>query len=106
MQAILVPVIHPGILRNHGTRRTRIAAQYAREQVSPDLWTRPEFVRINYVITATWAPAFAVLVLAELTLLYLSEVPPRVGILATIAALVSAVKFTSWYPEHRKPKRQ
>jgi hypothetical protein len=41
-------------------------------------------------------------VIAELILLYWPEVPPRVGILATIAALVGAVKFTSWYPEQRK----
>jgi hypothetical protein len=66
------------------------------------MWTSPEFVRTNYVITAVWALAFTVLVLAELTLLYLPDVPPRVGILATIAALVGAVKFTSWYPERRK----
>jgi hypothetical protein len=45
------------------------------------------FVRTNYVITA---------VFAELTLLYLPDEPPRVGILAKIAALVGAVKFTSW----------
>jgi hypothetical protein len=76
--------------------------QYAREQVAPELWTSPEFVRTNYVITAVWALAFTVLVLAELTLLYLPDVPPRVGILATIAALVGAVKFTSWYPARRK----
>jgi hypothetical protein len=72
--------------------------QYAREQVAPEFWESPEFIRTNYVITAVWALAFAVLVIAELTLLYLPDVPPRVGILATIAALVGAIKFTSWYP--------
>jgi hypothetical protein len=74
--------------------------QYAREQVAPEFWESSEFIRTNYVITAVWALAFAVLVIA--TLLYLPDVPPRVGILATIAALVGAIKFTSWYPERRK----
>jgi hypothetical protein len=76
--------------------------QYAREQVAPEFWESSEFIRTNYVITAVWALAFAVLVIAELTLLYLPDVPPRVGILATIAALVGAIKFTSWNPERRK----
>jgi hypothetical protein len=76
--------------------------QYAREQVAPEFWESPEFIRTNYVITAVWALAFVFLVIAELTLLYLPDVPPRVGILATIAALVGAIKFTSWYPERRK----
>jgi hypothetical protein len=76
--------------------------QYAREQVAPELWTTPEFVRTNYVITGVWALAFVILVVAELILLYLPDVPPRLGIWATIAALIGAVKFTSWYPERRK----
>jgi len=76
--------------------------QYAREQVAPELWMSPEFIRTNYVITAVWALAFVVMVIADLILLYLPDVPPRVGIWATIAALLGAIKFTSWYPERRK----
>ena len=74
--------------------------QYAREQVPPDLWDSPAFLHTNYVITAVWALAFAVMVLAELALLYLPAMPPRVGIVAEILALVGAFKFTGWYPEH------
>jgi len=75
--------------------------QYAREQVAPELWASPEFIRTNYVITAVWALAFAVLVIADLILLYRPDLSPRIGILLTIAALVGAVKFTSWYPERK-----
>jgi signal transduction histidine kinase len=74
--------------------------QYARERVSPEYWASPQFLRTNYIITAAWALAFVVIVLAELALLYVPGVPPRVGIVAIILALVGAVKFTSWYPEH------
>ena len=74
--------------------------QYAREQVKPEFWGSPQFRRTNYVITSVWALAFAVMVGAELTLLYAPGLPPRAGIIVIILALVGAVKFTGWYPEH------
>lgn len=73
--------------------------QYARGQVAPEFWDRPEFIRTNYVITGAWALAFAVMVLAELALLYVPGLPPRAGVAAIVLALVGAVKFTGWYPE-------
>jgi hypothetical protein len=79
--------------------RRPFTLQYAREQVSPEYWNRPEFFRTNSIITVVWALAFVVLVLADLVLLYEPDVPPRVGIVATILALIAAVKFTGWYPE-------
>lgn len=74
--------------------RRPFTLQYARERVAPELWGEPEFVRTNYVITAVWALAFAVMVVAELVLLYVPDVPPRAGIVAIVLALVGAVKFT------------
>ncbi len=81
--------------------RKPFTLQYAREQVAKELWDRPEFIRINYVITAVWAGAFAVMVLADLLLLYVPEVPAGVGLFLTVAAIVAAVKFTSWYPKRK-----
>jgi hypothetical protein len=75
--------------------------QYAREQVSPEFWNTREFYRANVVISSAWALAFAVMVVAELILLYLPDAPRRVGVIAIVVALVAAVKFTSWYPESR-----
>lgn len=74
--------------------------QYAREQVAPELWSSPEFARTNYVITAMWALAFCVIVAAESALLYIPGVPRRAGVIAIVLALVGAVKFSGWYPEH------
>lgn len=74
--------------------RRPFTLQYARERVAPELWGEPEFVRTNYVITAVWALAFAVMVVAELVLLYVPDIPPRAGIVAIVLALVGAVKFT------------
>ena len=76
--------------------------QYARDQVAPEFWDRPEFIRTNYVITGAWALAFAIMVLAELALLYVPGMPPRAGIAAVVLALVGAVKFTGWYPEREE----
>jgi hypothetical protein len=76
--------------------------QYARDQVAPEFWDRPEFIRTNYVITGAWALAFAVMVGAELALLYVPGLPQRAGVLVIILALVGAVKFTGWYPERQK----
>jgi predicted transporter len=73
--------------------------QYAREKVAPEFWDNPKFLRTNYVITAIWALAFAVMVLAEAALLYIPGTPPRAVIAAIALALVGAVKFTGWYPE-------
>jgi hypothetical protein len=72
--------------------------QYARDAVDPALWTSPRFHKTNLVITGVWALAFAVLVAADLILIYRPDIPQHVGVWATIAALVGAFKFTKWYP--------
>src|ERR1700744_156143 len=64
--------------------------QYAREQVAPEFWSSPEFIRTNYIITAVWALAFFVMVMAELTLLYIPDLPHSIGVTAIILALVGA----------------
>ncbi|HEY0778211.1 MAG TPA: hypothetical protein VGD56_09620 [Gemmatirosa sp.] len=79
--------------------RRPFTSQYARERVARGLWASPEFVRTNYVISAVWALAFFVLVGADLLLVYAPGLSPRVGILATVAALGAAVKVTGRYPE-------
>jgi hypothetical protein len=80
--------------------RRPFTLQYAREQTPREQWNRPEFIRANYAITSVWALAFAVIVAADLVLLTLPEVPMRVGIIVTIVALVGAIRFATWYPDH------
>ncbi len=78
--------------------RKPFTLQYARERVSQEHSGGPMFVRTNSVITAVWALAFALLVVADLVMLYATEVPHKVGVFMTIAALAGAFKFTEWYP--------
>jgi len=79
--------------------RQPFTLQYAREQVDQSVWGTAAFLRTNYVISAAWAVAFAIMIAADLVLIYMPELPPRFGIIATIVAIVGAVKFTQWYPE-------
>jgi hypothetical protein len=76
--------------------------QYARESVSQDMWTHPQFLRTNRVITLVWLAAFAALVVADLVLLYLPDVPHKFSVLLTVGALYGAFKFTMVYPERAK----
>jgi hypothetical protein len=73
--------------------------QYVRDQVAKEHWERPEFVRTNYVITAAWAAAFGILVLADIVMLYVPDISLRFGVILSILALVAAYKFTVWHPE-------
>jgi hypothetical protein len=77
--------------------------QYAREQVPQALWDTPQFIRSNYVIAGVWSAAFLILVLADLIMLHRTDLPPNIGILATVLALVGAFKFTQWYPGKDTP---
>jgi len=76
--------------------------QYAREQVAPEFWESAEFLRTNNIISGVWALAFATMVVAELAILFVPQVPRRLGIMVIVLALAGAVKFTAWYPESVK----
>ncbi|SFU96601.1 hypothetical protein SAMN02799631_03467 [Methylobacterium sp. 174MFSha1.1] len=69
--------------------------QYARETTPPEVWSTPEFGRVNRAVTLAWAAAFAVLVLADAAMVFVPEIPRRLDILATVLALVGAYKFTA-----------
>jgi hypothetical protein len=82
--------------------RKPFTLQYAREQVSPEIWSLPGFIQTNYVITAVWALAFAIMVVAEAAILYVPSVPAKVGTIVTILAIYGAFRFTEIYPQRRK----
>ena len=80
--------------------------QYAKEQTPPEVWEQPGFRLVNNVITAAWAVAFALMVLADVAMIYVPSLPLWVGIAVTIAAIVGAIRFTQWYPDHMRAKYQ
>ncbi|HEX4355022.1 MAG TPA: hypothetical protein VHZ95_18955 [Polyangiales bacterium] len=81
--------------------RRPFTIQYAREQVPAEYWNSPQFLSINYMITAAWTAAFGVMVLAEAALLALPAMPPAFGFGAIIAAMAGAAVFTRVYPRRR-----
>ncbi|MFC0403361.1 hypothetical protein [Paraburkholderia rhizosphaerae] len=85
--------------------RQPFTLQYAREAVDREHWESPQFVRVNHVISTVWAVVFGVLVLADIVMAYVPALPHSTGVIATIAALYAAVKFTSWYPEQAAAER-
>jgi hypothetical protein len=78
--------------------RQPFTLQYARERVSPEARASAMFLRVNYVISAVWALALAIGVLADLTMEYAPSVPRWLDIAIIVAALVGALRFTEWYP--------
>jgi hypothetical protein len=79
--------------------RRPFTLQFAREEVPREYWTNPQFVATNYKISAVWAGAFAVLVLADVVMAFFPAIPLWVGIVVTVLALAGAIWFTRWYPQ-------
>jgi len=79
--------------------RRPFTLQYALERVAPEHWGNASFIRANYVITGVWALAFGVLVATDFAVAYVPSLPPSVGVIATVVALVAAMKFPGWYRE-------
>ncbi|WP_405597433.1 hypothetical protein OG741_13525 [Streptomyces sp. NBC_01410] len=80
--------------------RVPFTMQYGRERVGPEYWKSPEFLHINYVITGAWGTAFLVAALAggfgDLVL----HNPDNLWTtwIIQIAAMVTAMSFSEWYP--------
>lgn len=86
--------------------RQPFSLQYARERVERSQWEHPDFLRINYVISAAWAIAFAVLVLADLVMATMPALPHAGAVVATVLALFAAAWFSDWYPQRQRLSRR
>jgi hypothetical protein len=78
--------------------------QYAREVVDAETMKTPGFMRANYIITWAWTGAFVLMLLANLSMIYMPSLPFWVGLGIGVAARNSAVYFTKWYPAYRRAK--
>jgi intracellular septation protein A len=79
--------------------RRPFTLQFAREEVPKEYWANPQFIATNYRISAAWALAFLVLVLADIVMAFYPAIPLWIGIAVTILALAGAIWFTRWYPQ-------
>lgn len=81
--------------------RVPFTMQYARERVGPEYWKSPEFLQANQVITGIWGAAFLVAAIAggfgDLVLHNPNNI--WTAWIIQIAAIVTALSFTEWYPQ-------
>ncbi len=78
--------------------RRPFTLQYAREQAPASVQSSPTFIKTNYILTAVWALAMAIVVITDLTMHFLPDLPLRLEIVVMLAALGGAFWFTKWYP--------
>jgi hypothetical protein len=72
--------------------------QYSREQVSPETWRTPAFLRANYRLTGAWVVALAVMTVADTAAILTSAISPSTAEAVGLAALAGALIFTLRYP--------
>ena len=87
--------------------RKPFTLEYAREEVDPELWEQPIFIRTNYVITGAWALAFATSAIAgAIGDAVLDDAGNFwTGWIIQIGAIIFAVAFTEWYPDYGPNKQ-
>ncbi len=78
--------------------------QYALEVVDAETTKLPGFMRVNYIITGAWTAAFLLMVIANVAMIYVPDLPLWAGLVIAVAARNSAALFTKWYPKHRMAK--
>ena len=78
--------------------------QYALEMVDAETAKLPGFTKASYVITGAWSVAVLLMMIANILMIYVPDLPLWSGLAIAFAARNSAVYFTKWYPEYRKIK--
>ncbi len=84
--------------------RRPFTLQYAIESVPAEVAAIPGFLRANYIITAAWTAAAALMMLANMAALYVPGLPIWLSLAIAFAARNSAIYFTKWYPQYRRTK--
>jgi hypothetical protein len=80
--------------------------QYAREAVPAETASIPGFLRVNYVITAAWTVAMLLMMIGNIVLIYIPDLPFWTGLAIAFGARNSAMYFTRWYPAYRVLKSE
>ena len=84
--------------------RRPFTLQYALEVVDAETTRVPGFMRANYIITWAWTGAALLMMIGNIAMIYVPNLPLWSGLLIAFAARNSAVYFTKWYPQYRKAK--
>ncbi|CAN5353282.1 hypothetical protein BH11PSE4_BH11PSE4_21220 [soil metagenome] len=84
--------------------RLPFTLQYAREAVDAEVMKLPGFVTANYILTMVWIACFAMMLAADMLMIYAPSLPLWVGVAIAFAARNGAMYFTRWYPQYRRAK--
>ena len=79
---------------------------YAKQQTPREYWNSPTFKQINRAITAVWGLVFVFNALCDAAVAYLGVNSDVFNWVVPIVAIVAAVKFTGWYPDHVTGRNQ
>jgi hypothetical protein len=74
--------------------------QYAREQVAPEAWETPLFLRSNYVVTGVWVAALAIMTAADAAATLAVVISVAAAVAAGLVALAAALTFSLRYPAY------
>ncbi len=78
-------------------RRQPFSLQYASPETGGRVWPLPQFLRVNFIISAAWLLAFAAMTAADMAVTFL-PVPLYVGVAVSIVAVGCAITLTLRYP--------
>jgi hypothetical protein len=84
--------------------RRPFTLQYALEMVDAETAKLPDFMRASYIITWAWTGAMLLMMIGNVAMIYVPNLPLWSGLLIAFAARNSAVYFTKWYPQYRKAR--
>lgn len=85
--------------------RVPFTLQYARESVDAETRALPAFVTANYVMTWVWAGAAALMLVANVMMIYLPSAPLWLGLAIVFGLRNAALWFTNWYPDHLRSEQ-
>jgi len=78
--------------------------QYAREQAAPEQWNSQVFLRTNYVVTAVWVAALAIMTAADAAATLAAKISVTAAAAGGLVALAAALTFSLRYPAHLRSR--
>ncbi|MCT0225482.1 hypothetical protein [Synechococcus sp. CS-1328] len=78
---------------------------YARQHVDQALWSSPEFIRSNLVISSVWGASFSLNTVLAIGKVYQVGMPSMAYEAINYAVLIGTAAFTSWYSSRLRQRR-
>jgi hypothetical protein len=80
--------------------------QYARQNVAPEYWHTPGFIRTGYLISSVWGIIFLIALGASLSKPYLEQMGGWLYHFLATGTMIMGIIFTQWYVHRVRRARQ